>query len=115
VYAEVKDLLFSTVHFVIDIRKDGTFMCGRRLLEPRRADGSSHFSTDNAGVAAQRFINNFDFRAVKNYIVDIVVENGETGRVANRPSFPTDDSWDEEVEIYDIRGRVNMKLYAKSG
>ncbi|KAF2653958.1 hypothetical protein K491DRAFT_601795 [Lophiostoma macrostomum CBS 122681] len=109
VHAEIKDLLFSTAHFVIDIRKDGTFMCGRRLLEPRRADGSSHFSTDNAGVAAQRFISNFDFRLVKNYVVDISVENGEMGRAGHR--FPTaDDGWDEEVEIYDIRDYVSVAV-----
>jgi hypothetical protein len=98
-YQEAKDLLFSTVPFTIDVRKDGTFMCGRRLLEPRRADGSSHFLVDEADQAKQRFLKSFDWRAVKHYVVDILVENG-----ANAPHYPNTCSWDEEVELYDIRG-----------
>jgi hypothetical protein len=98
-YQEAKDLLFSTVPFKIDVRKDGTFMCGRRLLEPRRADGSSHFLVDEADQAKQRFLKYFDWSAVKHYVVDILVENW-----ASTPIFPNSCSWDEEVELYDIRG-----------
>lgn len=103
VYEESRDLLFTKVPFVIDIRKDGTFMCGRRLLEPRRADGSSHFTVDNEESIKDRFINCFPFRAVKNYNVDILVENWNFAAGPTRPGF--ENSWDEEVEIYDIRGR----------
>jgi hypothetical protein len=101
IHAEVKDLLYSSVPFTIDIRKDGTFMCGRRLLEPRRPDGSAHFTIDDAEKVAREFTNTFDFTAVKNYNVDIMVENcADEGRVGYHPN----QSWDEEVEMYDIRG-----------
>lgn len=99
VYHEAKDLLFSQVTFVIDVRKDGTFMCGRRLLEPRRADGSSHFTMDDEEAIKDRFIKNFDFRSVKNYDVNILVENCKFD-VPGQVNV----AWDEEVEIYDIRG-----------
>jgi hypothetical protein len=102
-YHEVKDLLFSTVPFTIDVRKDGTFMCGRRLLEPRRADGSSHFLVDEADEAKQRFLKYFDWSAVKHYVVDILVENWANGTL-----YPANSTWDEEVELYDIRGLSNM-------
>jgi hypothetical protein len=98
-YNEIKDLLFSTVPFKIDVRKDGTFMCGRRLLEPRRADGSSHFLVDEADEAKQRFLKYFDWSAVKHYAVDILVENWANGTL-----YPANSTWDEEVELYDIRG-----------
>jgi hypothetical protein len=98
-YYDCKDLLFSTVPFTIDVRKDGTFMCGRRLLEPRRADGSSHFMVDEADEAKQRFLKYFDWSAVKHYKVDILVENWASGA-----AYPANSSWDEEVELYDIRG-----------
>ncbi|KAF2643171.1 hypothetical protein P280DRAFT_245194 [Massarina eburnea CBS 473.64] len=102
--AEVKDLLYSTVPFIIDVRKDGTFMCGRRLLEPRRADGSSHFVANEVDRLKQDFLNTFDFAAVKNYSVDILVENwkDDTGR-SFHPA-----PWDEEVELYDIRDYVGV-------
>ncbi|KAH7405649.1 hypothetical protein DE146DRAFT_420142 [Phaeosphaeria sp. MPI-PUGE-AT-0046c] len=98
-YHEVKDLLFSIAPFTIDVRKDGTFMCGRRLLEPRRADGSSHFLLDEADEAKQRFLKYFDWSAVKHYIVDILVENGANGSHL---------TWDEEVELYDIRDYLSV-------
>lgn len=100
-YTEVKDLMFSIVPFIISIRKDGTFMCGIRLLEPTRGDGSSHFLQDGASDAKARFLKNFDFVGVKNYHVDILLENSASP-VSNVPHPPL---WDEEVEIYDIRGQ----------
>jgi hypothetical protein len=102
-HLEVKDLLFSTVPFTIDVRKDGTFMCGRRLLEPRRADGSSHFLVDEADEAKQRFLKYFDWSAVKHYAVDILIENW-----ANASIHTNTHMWDEEVELYDIRGALNV-------
>jgi hypothetical protein len=99
-YIEAKDLLFSTVPFTIDVRKDGTFMCGRRLLEPRRADGSSHFQVDEADEAKQRFLKFFEWSAVKHYIVNILVENWMSGPL----HAGSNHMWDEEVELYDIRG-----------
>jgi hypothetical protein len=98
-YQDAKDLLFSTVPFTIDVRKDGTFMCGRRLLEPRRADGSAHFSVEEADETKQRFLKHFDWTAVKHYVVDILVENWANGTLYSAHS-----TWDEEVELYDIRG-----------
>lgn len=100
-YQEAKDVLFSNAAFTIDVRKDGTFMCGRRLLEPRRADGSSHYVHDETDETKQRFLRHFDWSAVKQYRVDILVENW-----ADQVNFvyPAHSSWDEEVEIYDIRG-----------
>jgi len=100
-YLEVKDLLFSTVPFTIDVRKDGTFMCGRRLLEPRRPDGSSHYLGDEADEAKQRFLKYFDWSAVKHYAVDILVENWAYGSL-----HMNNHTWDEEVELYDIRGTL---------
>jgi hypothetical protein len=99
IYQEAKNFLFGTVPFTIDVRKDGAFMCGRRLLEPRRADGSSHFMVDEADEAKQRFLKNFDWCAVKHYAVDILVENWAEGT-----QYPSNSAWDEEVELYDIRG-----------
>ena len=107
-YLEAKDLLFSTVPFTIDVRKDGTFMCGRRLLEPRRADGSSHFLVDEADEAKQRFLKYFDWSAVKHYAVDVLVENWANGM----QMYPNNSSWDEEVELYDIRGLSLYLLYS---
>jgi hypothetical protein len=109
-YREVKDLLFSIATFKIDVRKDGTFMCGRRLLEPKRADGSPHFLADEADNAKKRFLKTFDWRAVKNYTVDILLENLPSSSsswphfVANHGNRMVNPAWDEEVEIYDIRG-----------
>lgn len=99
IYHEARDLLYSIAVFTIDVRKDGTFMCGRRLLEPRRADGSAHFLPDEADAAKERFLKTFDWAAVKNYSVDILLENWAGPQPAT--GSPT---WDEEVEIYDIRG-----------
>jgi hypothetical protein len=79
-------------------------MCGRRLLEPRRADGSSHFMLDEADEAKQRFLRYFDWSAVKHYKVDILVENGASGAHS---------TWDEEVELYDIRGPSSQSLLSK--
>ncbi|KAF1913485.1 hypothetical protein BDU57DRAFT_531419 [Ampelomyces quisqualis] len=97
---EAKDLLFSTVPFTIDVRKDGAFMCGRRLLEPRRADGTHYFLVGEADVAKQKFLKYFDWRAVKHYIVDVQVENGAAAAAHV--------SWDEEVELYDIRDYISV-------
>lgn len=108
-YLEAKDLLFSTVPFTIDVRKDGTFMCGRRLLEPRRADGSSHFLVDEADEAKQRFLRDFDWAAVKCYVVDVLVENG-SGENLGRGIAGGTNGWDEEVELYDIRGQYFPRL-----
>ncbi|KAH4127823.1 hypothetical protein HBH47_041410 [Parastagonospora nodorum] len=104
-YREAKDLLFSTVPFTIDVRKDGTFMCGRRLLEPRRADGSSHYLVEEADEAKQRFLRYFDWAAVKHYVVDILVENWASGTAH---AYPNNSSWDEEVELYDIRDYISV-------
>jgi hypothetical protein len=108
-YREVKDLFFSIVTFKIDVRRDGTFMCGRRLLEPQQADGSSHFMTDEADNAKKWFLNTFDFKAVKNYTVDILLENWANSHpkfVTNHNTRMVEPAWDEEVEIYDIRGEL---------
>ncbi|CAO2657763.1 Nn.00g038890.m01.CDS01 [Neocucurbitaria sp. VM-36] len=102
IHDEAKDLLFSIAVFTIDVRKDGTFMCGRRLLEPRRADGSCHFVVDEAAEAKENFLKAFDWAAVKNYSVDILLENWSNPH----PHRPT--TWDEEVEIYDIRDYVSV-------
>lgn len=103
IHDEVKDLFYSSVPFTIDIRKDGTFMCGRRLLEPRRADGSSHYIIGDVKKIKETFIRTFNWGAVKNYNVDILVENWKDDH--NRGShFP----WDEEVEIYDIRDYIGV-------
>ncbi|KAF2203136.1 hypothetical protein GQ43DRAFT_430140 [Delitschia confertaspora ATCC 74209] len=105
VYIEAKELLYSTLFFNIDIRKDGTFMCGRRLLEPKGADGLPHHSVDGVQEFAKRFISTFDFTSVKNYNVHIMVEN-----CYNHPSGSLRHwgDWDEEVEIYDIRDYVGV-------
>ncbi|PVH94565.1 hypothetical protein DM02DRAFT_539215, partial [Periconia macrospinosa] len=102
--APMKDLLYSSVPFTVDVRKDGTFMCGRRLLEPRRADGSSHFVANEVDNLKNKFLNTFDWASVKNYNIDILVEKWEDTQVVSRaPGF-----WDEEVEIYDIRDYVGV-------
>ncbi|KAF2034505.1 hypothetical protein EK21DRAFT_56574, partial [Setomelanomma holmii] len=103
IYQEAKSFLFSSIPFTIDVRKDGAFMCGRRLLEPRRADGSSHFLVDEADEAKQRFLRNFDWSAVKHYAVDILVENWAEGT-----QYPANSAWDEEVELYDIRDYLSV-------
>jgi hypothetical protein len=104
IYHEVKDFMFSITTFKIDVRKDGAFMCGRRLLEPKRADGSSHFLADEADNAKKRFLKTFNWSAVKNYTVDILLENCENPHFVNHNGPTSMPAWDEEVEIYDIRG-----------
>lgn len=101
---EVRDLLYSTVPFTVDVRKDGTFMCGRRLLEPRRADGSSHYLVGDVDKVKERFLKTFNWAAVKNYNVDILVENWKDDTNRGYHTFP----WDEEVEIYDIRDYIGV-------
>ncbi|XP_014551072.1 hypothetical protein COCVIDRAFT_44101, partial [Bipolaris victoriae FI3] len=111
VHDEVKDRLFSTVTFKIDIRKDGTFMCGRRLLEPKRADGSSHFLFDEADHAKRKFLKCFDWASAKNYAVDILLENCPIANPQHVPStanMTMRSRWDEEVEIYDIRDYISV-------
>ncbi|CAN9325341.1 unnamed protein product [Alternaria alternata] len=103
IHDEVKDLLFSIVTFKIDVRKDGAFMCGRRLLEPKRADGSSHMMAEEADKAKKKFLTSFAWASVKNYTVDILLENW--GDAYPRVNHGLNPPWDEEVEIYDIRGR----------
>ncbi|KAF1964667.1 hypothetical protein BU23DRAFT_604676 [Bimuria novae-zelandiae CBS 107.79] len=104
VHDEVKDFLYSSVPFTVDVRKDGTFMCGRRLLEPRRADGSSHYVIGDVEKIKEKFLRTFDWAAVKNYNVDILVENWKDDTNRGYHTFP----WDEEVEIYDIRDYIGV-------
>ncbi|OAL57171.1 hypothetical protein IQ07DRAFT_594576 [Pyrenochaeta sp. DS3sAY3a] len=103
-YHEARDFMYSIVPFIISIRKDGTFMCGIRLLEPTRGDGSSHFLRDAADDSKIRFLKSFNLTAVKNYQVDILVENW----MFPSPHVPRNPLWDEEVEIYDIRDYVSV-------
>ncbi|KAF2691425.1 hypothetical protein K458DRAFT_324752 [Lentithecium fluviatile CBS 122367] len=102
VYAEVKDLLFSTVSFTVDVRRDGAYMCGRRLLAPTRADGTSHSNTESTDCLKTNFIKSFDWAAVKHYNVDILVENWK------EEAHLSECSWDEEVELYDIRDYIGV-------
>jgi hypothetical protein len=101
IYREAKDYLYTVVPFIIDIRKDGTFMCGRRLLEPVRGDGSSHLGLGNEQESRKKFIKNFDFPAVKNYSIHILV---------NIQNSDITGDWDEEVELYDIRGKSRLGI-----
>lgn len=104
VHDEIRDMMYSSVPFTVDIRKDGTFMCGRRLLEPRRADGSSHYVVGDVDRIKERFLRTFDWAAVRNYNVDILVENWKDDTNRGYHTFP----WDEEVEIYDIRDYIGV-------
>lgn len=106
IHDEVKDFLYSTIPFTVDVRKDGTFMCGRRLLEPRRADGSSHYVVGDVEKIKEKFLKTFDWAAVKNYNVDILVENWKDDTNRGYHTFP----WDEEVEIYDIRDYIGVVI-----
>jgi hypothetical protein len=106
VHDEVRDFLYSSVPFTVDVRKDGTFMCGRRLLEPRRADGSSHYIVGDVDKIKEKFLKTFDWAAVKNYNVDILVENWKDDTNRGYHTFP----WDEEVEIYDIRDYIGVVI-----
>ncbi|USP82565.1 hypothetical protein yc1106_09839 [Curvularia clavata] len=111
VYAEVKRLLFSIITFRIDVRKDGTFMCGRRLLEPKRADGSSHYFFDQADHSKKKFLKSFDWASAKNYAVDILLENCPIANphlAPNNVNMTMKSRWDEEVEIYDIRDYISV-------
>lgn len=106
IHEEVRDFLYSTVPFTVDVRKDGTFMCGRRLLEPRRADGSSHYIVGDVDKIKERFLKTFNWAAVKNYNIDILVENWKDDTNRGYHTFP----WDEEVEIYDIRDYIGVVI-----
>ncbi|KAG9378838.1 hypothetical protein A1F94_010607 [Pyrenophora tritici-repentis] len=77
-------------------------MCGRRLLEPKRADGSSHVWAAEADDARNRFLKTFNWGLVKNYTVDILLENWVNAFLGMGPA------WDEEVEIYDIRDYISV-------
>ncbi|KAL5445556.1 hypothetical protein PMIN07_010098 [Paraphaeosphaeria minitans] len=106
IHDEVRDFLYSTVPFTVDVRKDGTFICGRRLLEPRRADGSPHYVVGGGDKIKERFLKTFNWAAVKNYNVDILVENWKDDTNRGYHMFP----WDEEVEIYDIRDYIGVVI-----
>ncbi|KAL1797054.1 hypothetical protein ACET3X_005594 [Alternaria dauci] len=106
IHDEVKHLLFSIVTFKIDVRKDGAFMCGRRLLEPKRADGSSHMMAEEADKAKKKFLTSFAWGSVRNYTVDILLENW--GDANPQITHGLNPPWDEEVEIYDIRDYVSV-------
>lgn len=109
IYEEMKDLLYGSVPFTIDIRKDGAFMCGRRLLEPKTADGVPHCREAGSEETLHKFLKNFDFGAVKNYDIHILLENGSWGDYHLPPRIPSQPpTWDEEVEIYDIRDYVGV-------
>ncbi|KAF2131863.1 hypothetical protein P153DRAFT_285407 [Dothidotthia symphoricarpi CBS 119687] len=108
IHAEVRGLLYSIIAFKIDVRKDGTYMCGRRLLEPRRPDGCPHVPVDETEDGKDMFLKTFDWAAVKNYNVDILVESWITPQMPHGWMRPADSSWDEEVEIYDIRDYVSV-------
>lgn len=107
---EVQHIFYSTAVFTVDVRRDGTFMCGRRLLEPKQADGSAHCFDHEATDAMRRFLINFNWAAVKNYNVDILLENWSCSKT--RPNtLPPDHNrggWDEEVELYDMRGKLTL-------
>ncbi|OCL14460.1 hypothetical protein AOQ84DRAFT_331024, partial [Glonium stellatum] len=108
-YASYIDLLYGVTPFTIDIRRDGTFMCGRRLLEPKTDMGHSANPSPGGDGVSGKFLQTFDFSAVKNYNVEILVENKAQPPRAGpipRPSLHMQDSWNEEVEIYDIRDYV---------
>ncbi|KAF2021701.1 hypothetical protein BU24DRAFT_25874 [Aaosphaeria arxii CBS 175.79] len=97
-YNGVKSLLFSTTAFTIDIRHDGAFICGRRILQPKREDGSIQLCKE---PETKRFVNSFPFEFVKHWNVDILLENYEA---------PTKHDLDEEVEMYDVRAYVSVTV-----
>jgi hypothetical protein len=111
--AEVLDLLYGTIPFTIDIRKDGTFMCGRRLLEAKPAEGGPFHQMPAADDSLEKFLKAFRFGAVKKYVVDILVENrqhtapsmGVMGGPRRRQPW-----WSEEVELYDLRDYVSVAV-----
>ena len=111
-YTEGKDLLYGVTPFTIDIRKDGTFMCGRRLLEPKTDVGVSASPSPGADGLTGKFLENFDFLAVKNYNVEILVENRAPVPMGpvRRPQTFIQNPWDEEVGIYDIRDYVGVAV-----
>ncbi|KAF2274590.1 uncharacterized protein EI97DRAFT_103138 [Westerdykella ornata] len=107
IYRDVKGLVFSTAPFAIDIR-NGLYMCGLQLLQPTNPDGSPHLQVaDKHGESHKfRFINRFDFQAVKNYKLDILVENMPPHILRlHGPGW-----WDEEVELYDVRDYVAVAV-----
>lgn len=73
---------------------------GRRILEPIETDGFG--SRYEKQAADARFIQNFAWSSVRNYDVSIAVERQMDSR-GRRIS-----DWDEEVELYDIRGKQTL-------
>jgi hypothetical protein len=58
---------------------------------------------EEADKAKKKFLTSFAWASVKNYTVDILLENW--GDAYPRINHGLNPPWDEEVEIYDIRGR----------
>ncbi|OCK82925.1 hypothetical protein K432DRAFT_441223 [Lepidopterella palustris CBS 459.81] len=113
-HAEAKDMLYGSIPFTIDIRKDGTFMCGRRLLEPKSAEGRPLSPASGTDSVQAKFLRTFDFESVKNYNINIVVENSNPNMHMmpniGRPMTQSYWTWDEEVELYDIRDYVGVAV-----
>jgi hypothetical protein len=71
---------------------------GHRILRRNNLDGHIHDSGSQEGC--DRFIRNFQWSAVKNYTITVTVEQ----------EIRSDYAWDEEVELYDIRGTQPRSL-----
>ncbi|KAJ4988952.1 hypothetical protein SVAN01_05576 [Stagonosporopsis vannaccii] len=99
-YQEIKDMFYSITTFTIDITRDGVMLCGRRILLPFVRDRYNFQNHDQQGI--DRFLRHFDWSAVKNYTVNIVLgrqECAEDPRMGMNP-------YDDEVELYDMRDYV---------
>jgi hypothetical protein len=66
---------------------------------------------DEADNAKKRFLKTFNWASVKNYTVDILLENWAHSYphfATNHVNRMVNPGWDEEVEIYDIRGQLTF-------
>ena len=98
--------LYPSLHIARILTECG--LGGRRILGPRAPDGSSYYY--GTQQANDRFIQNFAWSSVRNYNVNIAIERGYVAPGGYRMS-----GWDEEVELYDIRGKYHRAKRKNTG
>ncbi|KAF1991862.1 hypothetical protein K402DRAFT_399823 [Aulographum hederae CBS 113979] len=102
-YHVTKDYFHATSSFTITVESGGIFMAGRTLYEPPNELGLVRSNTGDMSKQNADFLRWFDFSAVKNYNIEILLSN-----LASCQANPYE--WNLEVELYDRRDSLNVLL-----
>jgi hypothetical protein len=102
---EVKRSVYLRFTFTIDITRNGTWLCGRRIVAPRRESETRDSERDRQETRrTKRLLETFNWRNVHGTNIDILIESFRTGQL-NAPD------WNEEIELKNMRGRANYPIY----